>query len=278
MKHSMDLTESAEILAGRFGRAALLSLKDRLTAHAHAQTHLIIKLGGPDQVFVVDGQTVPLTADRAVVVNPWQEHHYTPTDTAAISSYLALYLNPGWLRRASDLFDGCGLPGFFERPSIRVDERAQGLARELRDLIHALEGRNERAEDVIVALMTHFVRAENAGRTTAQGFVDYRIRRAVEQMQDNPDRQYDLDALARSVGLSRSRFNVLFKDTVGVGPGIYGNAIRIEAAVSALADRASAQDVAADLGFSSPGNFNRFFRYHTGVSPAKFKRALQDIG
>ena len=64
----MDLTEGAEILAGRFGRAALLSLKDRLTAHAHAQTHLIIKLGGPDQVFVVDGQTVPLTADRAVVV------------------------------------------------------------------------------------------------------------------------------------------------------------------------------------------------------------------
>ena len=116
------------------------------------------------------------------------------------------------------------------------------------------------------------------GSAPAQGFVDFRIRRAVEQMQDNPDQQYDLDALARSVGLSRSRFNVLFKDTVGVGPGIYGNAIRIEAAVSALADRASAQDVAADLGFSSPGNFNRFFRYHTGVSPAKFKRALQDIG
>lgn len=277
MKYTVELTEGAEILVGQFGRVALLSLKDRLTSHAHAQTHLIIKLDGPDQEFVVDGETVPLTADRAVVVNPWQEHHYRPIEANAVTSYLALYLNPGWLRKRSDIFDGCEWPGFFDRASIRIDDTARGLVQELCALFHALDVRNKKAPDLIVELMTHLVLVEDAGRKNAQVFIDYRIRRAIDEMHKNYHQQYDLDELAGSVGLSRSRFNVLFKETVGVGPGIYGNAIRVEAAVTALAGRASAQDVAADLGFSSPGNFNRFFRYHTGVSPAKFTRFLQNV-
>jgi AraC-like DNA-binding protein len=31
-----------------------------------------------------------------------------------------------------------------------------------------------------------------------------------------------------------------------------------------------------DLGFSAPGNFSRFFKEHTGVSPSIFKRAARD--
>lgn len=273
----MDLTEGTKILAGPFGRAVMLSLKSRLTAHAHAQTHLIVKLDGPDQEFVVGGETVPLTKDRAVVVNPWQEHHYSPIRTDASTSYLALYLNPRWLCQCSDVFEGCDWPGFFSRPSVKVDEQTHKMVRALCQSIRAMDTHTKDAADLIVALMAHIVVNEGAGRTAAHGFVDYRVRRAVSIMLDTCNTQYDLDALAKTVGLSRSRFNVLFKEAVGVGPGIYGNAIRVEAAVTALAGRASAQDVAADLGFSSAGNFNRFFQYHTGVSPAKFKRSLQQV-
>jgi AraC-like DNA-binding protein len=31
--------------------------------------------------------------------------------------------------------------------------------------------------------------------------------------------------------------------------------------------------VALDLGFSAPGNFSRFFKEQTGVSPSTFRRA-----
>ena len=31
--------------------------------------------------------------------------------------------------------------------------------------------------------------------------------------------------------------------------------------------------VALDLGFSTPGNFSRFFREHMGVTPSRFRRA-----
>ena len=34
-------------------------------------------------------------------------------------------------------------------------------------------------------------------------------------------------------------------------------------------------DVALDLGFSAPGNFSRFFKEHTGISPSIFKRATR---
>ncbi len=208
----MDLTEGTKILAGPFGRAAMLSLKSRLTAHAHAQTHLIVKLDGPDQEFVVAGKTVPLTKDRAVVVNPWQEHHYSPIRTDASTSYLALYLNPRWLCQCNNVFEGCDWPGFFTRPSVRVDEQARKMVRALCYSIRAMDTQTKDPADLIVALMAHFVVTEGAGRTAAQGFVDYRVRRAVAIMLDTYHAQYDLDALARNVGLSRSRFNVLFKE------------------------------------------------------------------
>ncbi len=265
----------SKILAGPFGRAALLSLKARLTAHAHAHCHLIMKLSGPDQEFVVDGRTLPLSNNRAVLVNMWQEHHYTPINTDAPSTYLALYLNPNWLRQRDEIFEGCNQPGYFTNSSAPVSPSIRRVANELRHVLNDSMPQSETASDLIVDIMKKFACTERRANPGALPVSDYRIRRALDRMHESYEAPYDFNALARYSGLSRSRFNVLFKEIVGVGPAIYGNAIRLEAAVSALASRSRAQDVATDLGFSSPANFNRFFQFHTGVPPAMFRKSLQ---
>ena len=84
------MTRALSILQGRFGRVALLDMDTSLVDHAHPHYHLIFKASGPDQSFVVEGQTVPLRSDTLVAVNSWQQHAYEPSRSAERTLFLAL--------------------------------------------------------------------------------------------------------------------------------------------------------------------------------------------
>jgi AraC-like DNA-binding protein len=51
--------------------------------------------------------------------------------------------------------------------------------------------------------------------------------------------------------------------------------VRVEEAMRRVSEGGELTDVALDLGFSAPGNFSRFFKEHTGISPSIFKRATR---
>jgi transcriptional regulator GlxA family with amidase domain len=62
-------------------------------------------------------------------------------------------------------------------------------------------------------------------------------------------------------------------------PLAFWNAVKVEKAMFRLVtNRVSLTDVALDAGFSAPGNFSRFFKEHTGVSPSTFRRAANEPG
>jgi len=271
MRYIEELRGDPKFLTGPFGRVAVLSLNARLTSHAHSQCNLIIKLDGPDQSFCVEGRDVPLTDERAVVINRWQEHCYVPGITEVSTTYLALYIEPDWLAQGGPEFEGFDAGRHLCQASVPISRAIRSLARQLGDLVCAENPTSGLAGQLIIGLMREVVRADlNSHLHPCRS--DYRIRRALNEMQGALDTPFDFDAVARNAGLSRSRFNVLFKEMVGVGPAIYGNALRLEAALAALAARSKAKDVADDLGFSSAANFSRFFQQHTGVPPGKFQK------
>ena len=86
------MTKALSILRGRFGRVALLDMDTSLVDHAHPHFHLIFKASGPDQNFVVEGQTVPLRSDMLVAVNSWQQHAYVHRQGAERTMFLSLYI------------------------------------------------------------------------------------------------------------------------------------------------------------------------------------------
>lgn len=268
------MTAGLGILAGRFGRVALLDMDTGLTTHAHAHSHLILKLSGPDQSFVVEGREVPLSADRAVLVNSWQEHSYLPKRSDEKTLFLAFYIDTRWLAGRDPLFGACGEPGFFEHPSAVVTPYMRARAERFVDLIANGTTDAPTAEGMITEILVHFAERQPQRLGERQRRRDFRIRRVIEQMHEAHHRPFDFDRLARHAGLSRSRFNVLFRESVGVAPAIYGNAIRLEASVAALQGEAGAAEVSDTLGFSAPANFSRFFQQHTGVAPAAYRRAL----
>lgn len=85
--------------------------------------------------------------------------------------------------------------------------------------------------------------------------------------------------LADVAGYSPFHFSRVFAAHVGIGPGQYLTALRIDAAKRLLlADPWPVVDVAAEVGFDSLSSFSRRFRDTVGVPPAHLRRLADRIG
>jgi AraC-like DNA-binding protein len=95
-------------------------------------------------------------------------------------------------------------------------------------------------------------------------------------MREHVSEKATVDEIAAKVGLSRAHFFALFRDQLNTTPQVFWSAVRVEEAMRRVAEGGALTDVAYELGFSAPGNFSRFFKEHTGVSPSIFRRATRD--
>lgn len=69
---------------------------------------------------------------------------------------------------------------------------------------------------------------------------------------------------------------LLEAEQLNTTPQVFRSGVRVEEAMRRVAEGSALTDVALDLGFSAPGNFSRFFKEHTGVSPSICKRATRE--
>jgi AraC-like DNA-binding protein len=85
------------------------------------------------------------------------------------------------------------------------------------------------------------------------------------------NKNLDVGALARGVGLSASYFRRLFRESRGVSPSVFHRDLRVREAVRLLADHGMNVSETADaLGFSNIHNFSRAVKAVTGLSPKKY--------
>lgn len=88
-------------------------------------------------------------------------------------------------------------------------------------------------------------------------------------------KETDIQSAADKTGLTRRRFNDLFKKQYGVTPGHYLTSIKIEEAKSLLVDNGlSVQRIAALCGFESHYYFCKVFKEQTGVTPTQFRKGF----
>ena len=89
----------------------------------------------------------------------------------------------------------------------------------------------------------------------------------------------DVADLAEHAGYSPFHFTRLFGARMGIGPGQYLTALRIDAAKRMLlAGDDAVIDVAAAVGFDSLSSFSRRFRSTVGVTPGQLRRLAHHIG
>lgn len=103
---------------------------------------------------------------------------------------------------------------------------------------------------------------------------DQRIRRIVEFIEREPDRNIAQEELARLVGLSPSRFLHLFRAEIGLPYRRFRTWKRMMAAFALLHETDSLTRAALDAGFADATHFSHRFRDTFGTNPAPVFRKL----
>jgi AraC-like DNA-binding protein len=238
--------------------------------HAHREHHAIVHLSGPDASFILDGASRRLSQGEMLLIGPWTSHGKIEATISPVT-LLSLLLAPDWLAENAEGAKGDGR--LWHQKHVRRDEIVLGLAVEVFELLSA-GGTCSRS---LLATMTSKLAIELLRRYAqpclTDGGVDFRIRRAMHYLKKMPVAALKVDEAIAHAGLSRSQFYKYFTKTFGVSPLQVIDTRRMEHAVgSLLHDDVKIADIAAELGFSRPGHFTRFFKSHISVSPMEYRR------
>ena len=115
---------------------------------------------------------------------------------------------------------------------------------------------------------------ELAGADAAGAALPGLVAEAVAAMRQNYAGLYGVEELSASLGVSKSHLVRAFKAAMGVTPGHYLTAVRLEAAKLLLAQREYPLEVVASLcGFSGANYLCRVFKKATGETPAAWRAA-----
>jgi AraC family transcriptional regulator of adaptative response/methylated-DNA-[protein]-cysteine methyltransferase len=99
----------------------------------------------------------------------------------------------------------------------------------------------------------------------------YRIEQAIRFIEQNHERQPELDELAAHLGLSPFHLQRLFRRWVGISPKRFLQFLTVEHCKELLAESRSVLDTTFAAGLSSPGRLHDLFVTIEGVTPGEYK-------
>lgn len=100
------------------------------------------------------------------------------------------------------------------------------------------------------------------------------VAEAVEAIRQNYMALYGVEELSEQLGVTKSHLVRTFKQALGVPPGKYMTAVRIEAVKTLLlSDEYNLEMIAGLTGFSGANYLCRVFKREVGVSPAAWRAA-----
>jgi AraC-like DNA-binding protein len=259
------------IYHGMFGRVVLLDMRHPLIEHAHPQHHIIFKIGGADGAMSVYGRNIPLTAETVVLINAWEPHSYVGSDGGP-AFLLAFFLDPCWL---ADL-RAPQRPLKFEQHCVRRTPDLQRMVdRFVGHMLHDFAVEQQILEQLVGEITVRATSLSEAGFGLARTN-DYRIRRTIHYIRENPGSHLDTVELAKVSGLSVPHFFERFKECTGVTPRSYVKVVKMEHAFNALTSGDLRIGQVSDrLGFKVQSHFTRFFREHTGITPNRYRQTTQ---
>jgi AraC family transcriptional regulator len=253
---------------------------DRRAIEVTSQTDYLI-------VHLLSSRIEDLAAGASLLANPREE--LRTAISAGESEALVIRLAPQMLIETATRLR-------LHRPGIKVVFR-QTLKpisddRRLRQMIETIAVEMDEAapgwREVLLSLMQqlaiHLLRAHiNVQRAdevelSRVGMVDRRLRRAIEFMHDNCERELRLGEIAAAAYLSSFHFARLFRKITGTTPHAYLAGLRLERARRLLAETdLPISEVGARVGYENQSHFTKIFHEATGLTPRAFREAVRQI-
>ena len=166
----------------------------------------------------------------------------------------------------------CGLPELMVIPLSEIE----GLG-PLLDLLfdEAFSDRSGRqaavdrlTEYFLVMLLRHAIDTQLIEIGIFAGLSDTRLAKAITAMHESPEYPWSLEELAHKANMSRTRFAVNFRNTVGTTPLDYLTDWRVSVAQTLLKRGQPLKMIAPSVGYGSSIALTRVFSKRVGVSPA----------
>jgi len=127
-------------------------------------------------------------------------------------------------------------------------------------------------EVVVVLLLRHLLDSGHISSGPLAGLSHPQLAKAMTALHDAPDKDWTLDSLAATAGMSRSRFAETFTQVVGQPPARYVAAFRITLAQQALLRGEGLDRIAQQVGYGSAAALSRAFAAVSGSSPRAWRR------
>ena len=131
-------------------------------------------------------------------------------------------------------------------------------------------------EVLVIQLLRHAMAEGLMDAGVMAGLADTRLAKAIAALHAEPARGWTLDSMAGVAGMSRARFAAHFAQTVGTPPGDYLTGWRLGLARRLLRRGLPVKQVAAEVGYGSPGAFGRVFQQRVGASPRDWQRQAHE--
>ncbi|HTC68027.1 MAG TPA: AraC family transcriptional regulator, partial [Acidothermaceae bacterium] len=122
---------------------------------------------------------------------------------------------------------------------------------------------------LLVQLIRWWLQQRTGDELSVTAFSDPQIGPVLRAIHENVARTWTIAAMASMASLSRSRYIERFRELVGVAPGQYVAAFRLDAARDLLAEGRSIREVSRSTGYTSEQAFSRAFSRHHGVPPSR---------
>jgi AraC-like DNA-binding protein len=122
---------------------------------------------------------------------------------------------------------------------------------------------------LLVQLVRWWLEQRGSDQASVSAFADPQIGPVLRAIHEDLARTWTITAMASMASLSRSRYIERFRDLVGVAPGRYVSAVRLDAARDLLAEGRSIREVSRSTGYTSEQAFSRAFSRHHGVAPSR---------
>jgi len=129
-------------------------------------------------------------------------------------------------------------------------------------------------EYFLIQMLRHVVARGQLQGGIFAALADPRLAHAVNAMHNQPARPWTLDELADLAGMSRARFAVNFRDTVGATPMDYLTDWRMSIVQNLLKQGRPIKSVAAAVGYQSQAALARVFAKRAGIAPSDWAKQI----
>ena len=215
----------------------------------------------------------------SVIIVPAKVEHWTAWKSTG--KFILFSFSPEILSRiAPETIDADKielLPTFAKpEPDRVVMGIAMGIKQQLENNPHGGSFYVEHLQNALFAhLLKNYCTVKHSLKNIGDGLPPYKLKQAINYINDNLDRQIKLNDIAELVDISQYYFCRLFNESTGVSPYKYVIQQRVAKAKNLIKNsRLTLADISYECGFSSQSQMTQHFRKCVGVTPKVYRNRL----